>query len=192
MATQSDDEYIAVEENVKHTELIIVGDIVDNNDYLLIDKNSRRAHICCGCDTRNASIAVNIVSICIYIFGIISFSLVAGDKQNYNDDQVQNVMDALQNAKVTVMISTFTTGSICNMIAIYGAVSFNRFLVMIGASWFVFVTILSLCYADITFAVMSMGFFYPHFVFYYELKNGIMNKENYPTEKACCDCCCTL
>lgn len=191
--TIEDEESVTARNSNEHsgTELIIVdGNNVDDN-YVLIDKNSRRAHICCGCDTRNATFVVNIISICFYLLGIISFSLIAGDRLNYDDDQVQSVMDSLENAKVGILISVFVAGIICNITAIYGAASFNKIAVMIGACWFLFETIRSLCFFDIASAVMSICFFYPHIVFYFELKNGVMSKKNYPQEKVCCDCCCS-
>ena len=46
-ATIEDEESVTARNNAKHTELIIVdGQNVDDDDYVLIDKNARRAHIC--------------------------------------------------------------------------------------------------------------------------------------------------
>jgi len=191
-ATIEDEESVTARNNAKHTELIIVdGQNVDDDDYVLIDKNARRAHICCGCDTRNATFTVNIVSMCIYFFGIVSFSLIIGDKLNYDDDHVQGIMNSFEDAKIGIMIAICAVGIICNAIAIYGATYFNKYGVMIGAGWFMLEAVRSLFFLDIGNAIMSTCFFYPHIVFYFELKNGVMSKENYPKEKVCCDCCCS-
>jgi len=177
-------------EKESSTKLVVV-DGADVDDYVLIDKTERRAHICCGCDTRNAIIVVNVISICFYLLAIISFSLIANDTLNYDDDQVQNVMDTLDGTKIGLTISIFVVGLFCNLTAIFGAVFYNRIAVTIGALWFLSETIRSLCFYDIYSAMMAAGFFYPHTVFFFELKNGVMSRENYPKEKVCCDCCCS-
>jgi hypothetical protein len=125
------------------------------------------------------------------LLAIISFSLISGDRINYDDDQVQSVMDTLDGTQIGLTISVFVIGLVCNITAILGAVFFNRIAVTIGAMWFLFETIRSLCFYDIYSAMMAAGFFYPHTVFFFELKNGVMSKENYPKEKVCCDCCCS-
>jgi len=174
------DDYVLVDKNARH------GD-----DYVLIDKNARRAHICCGCDTRNAIFIVNIISVCFYLLAIISFSLITGDGLNYDDDHVQSVMDALDRTRMSLTISIFVVGLICNITAIFGAAYFNKIAITIGAMWFLFETIRSLCFYDIGSAIITASFCYPHAVFFFELKNGVMSKENYPKEKVCCDCCCS-
>jgi len=190
--TIEDEKAAAARTNANKTKLVIVdGDNVDGDDYVLIDKNARRAHICCGCDTRNAIFVVNIISVCFYLLAIISFSLIAGDRLNYDDDQVQSVMDTLDSTKISLTISIFVVGMICNITAIYGAAYFNKIAITIGAMWFLFETIRSLCFYDIGSAIVAAGFCYPHTVFYFELKNGVMSKDNYPQEKVCCDCCCS-
>lgn len=176
----------------KQTELVIVnGDAFDGKDYVLIDKTPRRAHICCGCDTRNAILTADIISVCFYLMATISFSLIAGDRISYDDDQTQNVMDSLDGAKIGLTIFIFVVGLICNIIAICGAILFNKIAVTIGAIWFLFETIRNLCFYDFESAIIAAVFCYPHIVFYFELKNGVMTKEKYPNEKVCCDCCCS-
>jgi len=170
------------------TELIVVDG--GGEDYNLMGPNARRAHICCGCDTRNAVFVVDSISICFYVFATVSFSLLFGDTFNYDDDHVQSVMEALDDAKIGFTISVFVIGIISSVIGICGAKFFNKVAIAVGGIWFAFETIRSLCLLDIAGAVLAAGFCYPHAVFYYEMKNGIMSPENYPNEKVCCDCCC--
>ena len=143
-----------------------------------------------GCDTRNAIFVVNGISLCFYLLAIVSFSLITGDKLSYDDDQVQTVMDTLDNAKIGLTISTFAMGMICNVTAMCGATFFNKIATCIGGMWFLFETIRSLCFYNIASASIAACFCYPHTVFFFELKNGVMSRENYPKEKVCCDCCC--
>ena len=144
-----------------------------------------------GCDTRNAIFVVNSISICFYLFAAVSFSLLFSDSFNYDDDHVQTVMDALDDAKIGLTISVFVMGIICNVTAICGAKFFNKIATIIGGMWFAIETIRSLCFLDIAGAVVAACFCYPHAVFYHEIKNGVMSPENYPNEKVCCDCCCS-
>lgn len=166
--------------------------VVDGDEYALVEvTNRRRAHICCGCDTRNAVFAVNSVGLCFYTMAVISFSLLLGDSKEYDDDQVQAVMDTISNAKIGLTISTFAVAMVCNITAIVGAVYFNKFGTGIGGIWFLFETIRSLFIGDFWGALVAACFSYPHWVFYHELKTGVMSREQYSNEKVCCDCCCS-
>lgn len=179
-------EIVATKMKAESSDLVIV----DGDEYALVDSNKRRAHICCGCDTRNAVFVVDSIGLCFYTLMAISFWLIAGDTLNYDDDQVQSVMDTLENTKMGFAIATSVIGIICNIIAIVGAAQFNMIATVIGGMWFLFETVRSLVIGDVVGAVIAACFCYPHAVFYHELKNGVMSRENYPKEKICCDCCC--
>lgn len=122
---------------------------------------------------------------------VISFSMLAGDTLDYDDDHVQSVMDGLSNAKIGMTIFTFTVGLISAIAAIVGAVNFNKIGVVVGGFWYTFEVVRSLFVGDFLGMIVAACFCYPHAVFYYELKNGVMSRENYPKEKVCCDCCCS-
>ena len=80
-------------------------------------------------------------------------------------------MNSFEDAKIGIMIAICAVGIICSAIAIYGATYFNKYGVMIGAGWFMLEAVRSLFFLDIGNAIMSTCFFYPHIVFYFELKN---------------------
>jgi hypothetical protein len=166
----------------------------------MLDDNTKLTRYCftyfsiidySGCDTRNAVLVVNSIALVFYLVMVVSFSLLIGDTLNYDDDQVQSVMDTLDNAKIGLTITTFVGGIVCNCAALYGAFNFNKSLTFVGGSWFLFETIRSLFVGDLVGLAIAASFCYPHAVFYYELKNGVMSRENYAKEKICCDCCCT-
>lgn len=121
---------------------------------------------------------------------VISYLLISGDTLDYDDDQVQAVMDNLDHAKIGLTISIFVVGVICNITAIFGAVNFNKFATFVGGMWFFVESIRGLFVGDFVGSGIAICFCYPHAVFYYELKNGVMSRETYPKEKVCCDCCC--
>jgi len=162
--------------------------VIPGDEYALIDSNKRRAHICCGCDTRNAIIVVNSVGICFYLLMVVSYVVLYGDTLTYGDDHIQNSMDFLENAEVSVKIAFFSLGLIFNITALLGALFFNNITTWIGGTWFLFETIRRVCILDFVGAGIAFCFCYPHAVFYYELKNGVMSRENYPKERVCCDC----
>eukprot|EP00536_Pseudo-nitzschia_multiseries_P006511 jgi/Psemu1/239441/estExt_Genewise1.C_1390066 len=121
----------------------------------------------------------------------ISFSLIYGDNVQYDDDEVQSIMNAFDKTTTGLAIANSVGGVICTLIGIVGAAQFNRIATNIGSTWYVFECIRSLVLGDIVGAVFAACFCYPHAVFYHELKNGVMSRENYPKEKICCECCCS-
>ena len=134
---------------------------------------------------------VNSIALVFYLVMVVSFSLLVGDTLSYDDDHVQSVMDTLDNTKIGLIIATFVVGVVCNCAALYGAYNFNQSFTFVGGSWFLFEMIRSLFFRDLVGFAIAASFCYPHAVFYYELKNGVMSRENYAKEKICCDCCCS-
>ena len=126
---------------------------------------------------------VNGIGLAFYTLMIVSFSLLVGDTLNYDDDRVQSVMDTLDNTVIGFTITTFVIGAVCTMTALYGAFKFNQVATCVGGCWFLFEAIRSLFLRDIIGAVIALAFGYPHAVFYYELKNGVMSPSNYPDQK---------
>jgi hypothetical protein len=120
---------------------------------------------------------------------MITLAAAANQGKQYDDDAVQAAFAELDGAKIGFGIGVFITGMICNAVAIYGASNFNKIAIIIGGVWFVFEVVRSFVYLDIAGAAMAAFFCYPHAVFYYEIKNGIMSRETYPEERNCCDCC---
>ena len=144
-----------------------------------------------GCDTRNAVIVVNSLGVAFYTLMVISFSLLYGDTIDYDDDQVQGVMDRLDNTKTGITLATFIVGLVCTSAALYGGVKFNKAAISIGALWYLLEALRGIFVFDPIAMGIAIGFSYPHAVFYHELKSGVMSPQNYEKEKVCCDCCCT-
>ena len=111
-----------------------------------------------------------------------------GDTLEYDDEVVQSAMDYLDNVRVGLKITIYSVGLICNLLALFGAAYFNKLATWVGGMWFLFETIRGFCSLDFLSAGIAICFCYPHAVFYYELKNGVMSRENYPKERICCDC----
>lgn len=146
----------------------------------------------CCCDTRKAIFVVNLVSLCLYGLGLLSFwALAAAQKQagQKDDDAVQAALSEVDGVKIGLTIATLLVGMVCNGVAIYGASNFNRIAIIIGGSWYIFEVVRSIAFFDAGSAVMAAFFLYPHVVFYWEMKRGIMTRESYPQEKHCCECC---
>lgn len=183
MSTGTGEAIVATKGNVESTDLIVVP----GDEYALVD-HKRRAHICCGCDTRNAVFVVNSIGFCYYLLMVVSYSLLVGDTPDYDDDAVQSGMNFLHEMKVGTIIIIFSVGLFCNITALFGAKFFNKFATWIGGMWFLTETVLRVLRFDFAGAGIALCFCYPHAVFYYELKNGVMSRENYPNEKICCDC----
>jgi nitrogen fixation-related uncharacterized protein len=148
-------------------------------------------HSGCCCDTRKAVFVINIVSICLYVLGVISIAALAraSKQKQFDDDAVQAAMNNIDGVKIGFAIGTYVVGMICNGVAIYGAAYFNKIAIIVGGLWCVFEFVRSVTFFDVGSAVMAAGFCYPHVVFYYEMKSGIMSRETYPQEMHCCECC---
>ena len=146
-----------------------------------------------GIDTRIGIIVVNVIGVIFYTLMVISVSLLLGDTLQYDDDQVQKVMDTLDNTKTGFTLFLDFLGLVCTISGLVGAVTFNKTATSVGGYWYLFEAARSIFHLDIVFFLVALFFSYPHAVFYHEVNNGIMSKESYPREKACCNClfvCC--
>jgi hypothetical protein len=148
---------------------------------------SDAVHSGCCCDTRRAVFAVNIVSICVYGLRLISLFVFAAvfKGAHFDEDAVRAATKYIDG----VEFGMFLVGMVCNGVAIYGASYFNKIAIVVGGLWYVFQFVLSLVFFYVGSAIMAIAFCYPHVVFYYEMKVGIMSCETYPQEKHCCECC---
>lgn len=137
---------------------------------------------------------VNIISITLGLLTLMSVSIYVGADlaSMYDDDETKAAMSEISEASKSTLvfvISILVVGLICNSIAIFGAAKYNKIAIIIGAVWYVFDAIHNLVFANLGGAIMAVFFAYPHFVFWSEMRNGIMSSETYPIEKKCCDCC---
>jgi len=89
-----------------------------------------------------------------------------------------------------VLMAAFVLGIVCNALGLYGGLKFKKTFTLIAAVWFGIEAILSLVmFLDFVGFAISALFLYPHVVFYKELQDGIMSRENFPREKYCCAAC---
>jgi hypothetical protein len=122
----------------------------------------------------------------------MSVSVLASAKASsskYDDDAIQSSLEEIDGVKIGLTLGMLVCGMICSAIALYGASNFNKIAICIGAMWYIFEFVRSFAFFDPLGAILAGFFCYPHAVFYYEIKNGVMSRENYPREKKCCECC---
>jgi len=151
----------------------------------------RQGHACCGfcCDTRRATIIVNIIDICLSVVALAGLGVISSDgfAAQLDDDTVKNELDmATQYMWIPMLLAGLNIAA--SGLGIWGAKNYIGWMVMISGLWYAVGTVLSLLGGDIGGAIMSGFFAYPHFVFYQEMKKGIMTEENYPNEIH--SCCC--
>lgn len=152
---------------------------------------TRRSHRFCGCccDTRRATIVVNIISLvftCIFLLGVGTFTSDSF-ASSFDDDNVKKEMEVFaDNAWVTYL--SLGASFVFYSLGIYGAVKYNTVMVLVAAAWYCLQVVFSIWSLDITGAILPCLFVYPHIVFYNEVKQGIMSEANYPNEQY--SCCC--
>jgi hypothetical protein len=149
----------------------------------------------CMCDMRQTVIAVNIISI---IWAILAmFVGVAGlvSWKNWEnkeaDDTTITIMPDVARSTYAILVAFEVIAILVFSLGIRGARKFNRILVAIAMVYHA----IALIYGLITMysfwrlfeLLLSALFVYPHAVLFWELKHGVMTKENYESQrKACC------
>jgi hypothetical protein len=154
-------------------------------------KSGRTAHLCCGfcCDTRRATVIVNIINIVLSILALAGLGVLTSDSfaSQFDDDAVKNELAmADKGAWFGYLVASLSI--VCGGLGIYGAKEYKGWMVLVSGVWYCINAVLSVLGGGIGGAVMSGFFAYPHFVFYQEMRRGIMTPENYPNERH--SCCC--
>jgi hypothetical protein len=175
----------------------------DKNETLYVDASAapmavplsqnggRSSHLCCGfcCDTRRATIIVNIINVVMSVLALVGVGILASDNfaNQLDDDAVKTELSTITSAAwVAYLISALAI--VCGALGIYGAKNYNGWMVMVSGIWYSINAVLSIIGGGVGGALMSGFFAYPHFVLYQEMKKGIMTEANYPNEKH--SCCC--
>mmetsp|Transcript_101600 Transcript_101600/g.152245 ORF Transcript_101600/g.152245 Transcript_101600/m.152245 type:complete len:176 (-) Transcript_101600:239-766(-) len=143
----------------------------------------------CCCDTRRATIIVNVINMVMAALALFGMGVVAssGFADQFDDDAVKaDLATAQQYIWIPILISAFSI--LCAGLGMYGAMKYKQWMVMVGAVWYCINSVLSILGGDLGGAALSGLFAYPHFVFMQEMKKGIMTEANYPNEKH--SCCC--
>lgn len=158
---------------------------------LVSPREGRSAHLCCGCccDTRRATVIVNIINVVFSILTLAGIGVFTSDgfASQFDDDAVKaELAIASSNAWAAYLVACLSI--VCGGLGIYGAKEYKGWMVLISGVWHCVCIILSIVTGGISSAIMSGFFAYPHFMFYQEMKKGIMTEENYPNEMH--SCCC--
>lgn len=154
-------------------------------------KPERQSHLCCGgcCDTRRATIIVNIVNMCFAAIALLGTGAVTAyaSSNQFDDDAVKNsVAAATDHAWIMYLVNGLALAF--GALGIYGAKEYKEIFVAISGLWHAAIATMGIIGGDFAGAICSGLFAYPHFVLYQEMKKGIMTKENYPNEMH--SCCC--
>jgi hypothetical protein len=152
----------------------------------------KEGHKCCGgcCDMRRAVIIVNLINAFFLVLGILAMlTLTKIDPDDYTDDEVEAAVSNVDKASVTVVIVISLCKLGLNLLGVYGAITYNIY--MVGASFAVYVleAAMSLVVMNVLHFLYSAFFAYPHVFFIREVKAGVMTKENYPINEEM-SCCC--
>jgi hypothetical protein len=152
----------------------------------------KEGHKCCGacCDMRRAVIIVNLINATFLIIGILAvLTLTTIDPDDYTDDQVDEAVSNVSNGSATVVILVSLLKLVLNLLGIYGAMTYNMYMVGASCVVYFFEGVMSLVVMNLYTLVYSAFFAYPHLFFIQEVKAGVMTKENYPINEEM-SCCC--
>ncbi|CAJ1963154.1 unnamed protein product [Cylindrotheca closterium] len=167
------------------------------------DARNRSNHLFCGCccDSRRATIVVNMIAIIWYTVMIIVFAFLGvsiaengfpGDEENNAqqdggdfDDEGRDVFFEGE-ALAAVIISTVSIA--LHVFGIYGAIYYQSAAVAASAFGYMFSFALALLSLNMTGIILCSLFFYAHAILLLEIRNGIMTPYNYENIKACCEC----
>eukprot|EP00542_Grammatophora_oceanica_P003060 CAMPEP_0194068626 /NCGR_PEP_ID=MMETSP0009_2-20130614/87195_1 /TAXON_ID=210454 /ORGANISM="Grammatophora oceanica, Strain CCMP 410" /LENGTH=178 /DNA_ID=CAMNT_0038721741 /DNA_START=472 /DNA_END=1008 /DNA_ORIENTATION=- len=174
------------------------------------DKNpDKRGHSCfgCCCDMRRAVIIVGILNIVFSVISLVILLFTVQVVKNADDDSVQDVVDEVDKAATSGIVMV-VVGIVCSILAIVGAVIYNKWLVLVNIIYliasYVAAVVINLQAASATegnenefnygpLNIMVGVFFlalwiYPHAFFVKEVMDGTMDKETYKSneEQSCC------
>jgi len=151
---------------------------------------------------RRAVIIVNIISVALSAFGLLFISLgysILNASSDFSsamtdamdDDEAKQAfadVEKAAGASLGFLIFLAVAKIVCYSCGIYGAMSYNIWLVGVSLAAYGLGFIYALIHGNIL-ALLPQGFFaYPHVFFIKEVKEGIMSEENYELEKQ--SCCC--
>jgi hypothetical protein len=166
-------------------------------DGIVVDATAmgtgKQGHAFCGgcCDVRRAVVIVNIISITFASLGIVTMvALMTATSASYDDDGVQEAMTAFNEANLSMglAIAMIAIKLVANGLGIYGAVTYNIWMVGVSLSVYCVDFVMGVVALNIFSMVMVALFAYPHFFFIKEVRSGIMSEANYVNEKQ--SCCC--
>mmetsp|Transcript_22962 Transcript_22962/g.41219 ORF Transcript_22962/g.41219 Transcript_22962/m.41219 type:complete len:199 (-) Transcript_22962:68-664(-) len=159
------------------------------------------------CDSKRATIIINIIALLLTITNMIILSVEYNDPNLEKEVMEHKTINWInqnyrinQNYTPSMIVNGVEIGT--HLIAIFGAYSYDMYLVMLGVVWVIvrlFLTTISLPdeYTDdiaylslfiVLSTVWKLIICYPQFQFIHEVGYGIMSPETYPREEHC-SCC---
>mmetsp|Transcript_41362 Transcript_41362/g.74564 ORF Transcript_41362/g.74564 Transcript_41362/m.74564 type:complete len:178 (-) Transcript_41362:221-754(-) len=152
----------------------------------------------CCCDSKRAVIVFNIITLVCTAISMIWLAIASGTFDLVSDDVT---MEEIEQYYIRAMIFGGVTIGI-NVMVIFGASIYNAWAVLIGALWVVTSLVLtimfnvqyandhgtSVYYSPIVDIIWAVIVLYPHIVFIYEVRKGIMTPQTYSREEY--SCCC--
>jgi hypothetical protein len=160
-------------------------------------RTGKQGHAFCGgcCDVRRAVIIVNIIYVTLVSIGLVTMgsfmaATSASSSLTYDDDEVREAMAAFdeEDLFMVVTIALAAIRIIVNGLGIYGAVTYNIWLVGFSLLVYCFEFVMGAVDGNRIGLLMVALFAYPHFFFIKEVRSGIMSEANYVNEKQ--SCCC--
>ena len=158
-------------------------------------------HICCKvcCDCRRACLVLNLISIGLQIFAMIFVTVGATFfsqdlqeiEQELDDNEVIEEIDSFLDAGgIKILEMAFDFISIISIglhaCGVYGAIYFKPWGIIVAGSAYGLKCVLAVLSLDLGTLLQSGFFFYPHYIFVEEMKQGIMNEYNYHKIAFCC------
>lgn len=141
---------------------------------------------------RRATMIVNFINIGFILLGfwyLIAYAAVKRTARAVDDDEMQEMYSEMEELKgVGAIVAVMLVRLMCNSCGVYGAYSFNMYLVGISLAGYCLETVFALISFNLGGLFMAIFFAYPHVFLIKEIRAGIMTKENYPVEEQ--SCCC--
>eukprot|EP00980_Cylindrotheca_fusiformis_P009208 scaffold2003_cov139-Cylindrotheca_fusiformis.AAC.24 len=141
--------------------------------------------VCCDC--RRAVLAVNIVSIVLYLLQLIAIDVglhymmkqaQAEAEVNVNEEALE-MEEVLVNGVILVLIGLHSCG-------IYGALKFKKWAVATAGTAYIFSFLGGLIALSPVNMIFAGALGYPHYFFIKEINSGIMTDYNYHNVAWCC------
>jgi hypothetical protein len=160
---------------------------------IMTTPQSKQGHKMCGfcCDMRRAVIIVNTISLSLGVIGIIGVIAAAAADGNGTFDsngKAHQLFTGMDRATVGGAFALLIVYMLMNAAGIYGALTYSQYLVGFSLLGCCIDFVISLAFLNFGGAVFDMLFAYPHIVFLREVRNGVLSRDTYSTEKY--SCCC--
>ena len=132
---------------------------------------------------RRATAIVNLVNLAIIMLGLYAVATSASSQYSSANSEEREF------TSLAVIISLMIIRGLANVAGVYGAYTFNIYLVGVSLAAYALECIFALITFSLIGVAVAAGFAYPHVFFIKEVRAGIMTKERYVPgieEQSCC------